>query len=171
MHTRPCQSRRGHLVVTRQTKHKHMKNKVYHPEKTQCKTVWQLKSLFYYFNLNSIVFYLKTEVLRAQVHYKMLYSNNCYTIKRCLLWMYWDLNSKMDGDISVQQAVIQVSASFAIQNVLTHNYPLCGATCIWWPSWINYVFNRCFTFLSLTNSLRRFSQFMKKDCRNLRWLQ
>ena len=36
-------------------------------------------------------------------------------------------------DTSVQLATFQVLASFAIQSVLIHNYPLLGATYIWWP--------------------------------------
>ena len=68
-------------------------------------------------------------------------------------------------DTSVRQAAVLVLASFVIQSILIHNYPLHGATCcIGWPSWINYVFNLCYCrLLSLTNSLRRSSWFLKMD--------
>jgi len=56
-------------------------------------------------------------------------------------------------------------------SVLIHNFPHCGATCIRWPSWKNYVFNHCCSLLSLSNILWRSSQFLKMDYPNLWWPQ
>jgi len=39
-------------------------------------------------------------------------------------------------DTSVWHAPIQALVIFAIQSIFIHNYPLRGATCIRWPSWI-----------------------------------
>jgi len=78
--------------------------------------------------------------------------------------------SRTAYDTSVWQAPIPALVIFAIQSILTHNYPLHGATCIRWPSWINYLFNRCCSFLLLSNSLQKF-WFLKMDYPNLWWPQ